>query len=345
MRRWLVPLLAAISLSTPAFAQQDDGAAMRAAAARNGGEVGLAHFAAGRWADAYEAFRRADALYHAPTLALFMAHSKKHLGRLVEARALYQKVVDERIAPTAPLQFLTAQAVAREELDHIERRVPTVELTLTGDALAEAHLIVDGEERAAARSQKIELDPGDHVIEVRVGPAAPAQRAVSLREGTTLKLVIQLPDAPPSPATPAARDDVAGRGAPAPPELAPPEPAPPEPAPRAPGPLAPALAAFGVGAAAIGVGAATGGVSLAQVGDLQALCGPARICRPSAQPTAASAGRLADASTAAFILGGAAAATGIVLVVVRPGGARQGEAKPPVAVRVSPRSLFLEGGF
>jgi hypothetical protein len=305
--------------SNPARAQAPAEAAPESSrtTARDVGDDALRLFASGMWKEAYEAFRQADMAFHAPTLVLFMAHSQKHLGKLVAARALYQKVVDERIPPTAPLQFITAQVVAREELEHINEHVPFLELALVGDSVDAARVTVDGESAAAVRWQKVPLDPGTHVVEVRVGEAAPIRRELNLKDGAVIRLEIPLLDPSRDTALNASRR----------------------------GPLAPALAAFGVSAAAFGVGAATGAMALGEIGNLRALCGPSRSCPASAQPVAASAGRLANASTIAFVAGGAVLATGVVLLVVRPGGARAGGASPHVQVGLGLQSAFVAGRF
>src|SRR5262245_22615663 len=51
------------------------------AVAREAGEQGLSLFNAGRWQEAYDRFDSAEAVLHAPTLVLFMAHCQKRLGR------------------------------------------------------------------------------------------------------------------------------------------------------------------------------------------------------------------------------------------------------------------------
>lgn len=326
--RTKVVLLVVASLCVPMPVLADTPPAgeksLRATAARDGGEAGLRHFAAGRLIEAYASFQRADALFHAPTLVLYMAHCRKRLGKLASARALYRQVADERIPSTAPLQFQTAQAVAREELEHLERRVPVVELKLTGGSLPAARVTVDGTPAAALASQRLLLDPGEHVIEARVGDGEPIRRPVSLREGMTIRLSLTLPAAPPSALSSSPNSDAApAKDANAGPR----------------GSLAPALITFGVAAAAIGVGATTGALSLGQVGELRARCGPDRGCPASAQPRAASAGRLADASTIAFIAGGVALTAGVVLLVLRPG------PRVELGLGLGPRAAFITGRF
>src|SRR4051794_5027036 len=93
-------LLLASALAVPAQADPPAKAALapaadRQAAARIKAQEGLEFFNAGRFAEAFERFGEADRLYHAPTLTLYLGHCQRELGRLVAARALYEKVVAE----------------------------------------------------------------------------------------------------------------------------------------------------------------------------------------------------------------------------------------------------------
>ena len=340
-------LVGSLTLSAPAAAEVllppiDPGLAP-IDLARDGGEEGLRLFAAGKIEEAYEAFRRADRVYHAPTLVLYMAHCQKRLGRLASARTLYLKVVDERVPATAPVQFLTAQIVARTEAAHLDPRVPVLALEIPGGLPAQATVRVDGEVTPQALWPSLELDPGDHIIEVRPLGGPPIRRSVNLKEGARQRLSIAVPGGSSS------------VGAPPPPADGAPRPGPPR-AGGARGPLAPAVVAFGAGAAALVVGTATGVLSLGKVAELRATCGQTRICPVSEQSTAATAGQLADVSSAAFVLAGAAVATGVVLVLVRPGGThreaasvggypRTPGAEPALGVALGPRSVGFSGRF
>jgi hypothetical protein len=82
----------------------------------------------------------------------------------------------------------------------------------------------------------------------------------------------------------------------------------------------------------------TGAISLHLTADVKSRCGPGGAhCLTSDQGRAALAGRLADTSTTMFVLGGVAAAGGIVLVVVH--------ARSQVEVGLGPRSWSVRGVF
>src|ERR1700734_4174124 len=60
------------------------------------------------FATAADRFRRADALFHVPTVALGLAHAEVGLGKLVSALATYSRTVREGVPPGAPPAFAKA---------------------------------------------------------------------------------------------------------------------------------------------------------------------------------------------------------------------------------------------
>jgi hypothetical protein len=65
-------------------------------------------------------FQRAYALVPAPTIALFEARTLVRLGRLLEARAAYVRVLDSEQTEDAPAPFRAAVEAARGELAQLE---------------------------------------------------------------------------------------------------------------------------------------------------------------------------------------------------------------------------------
>ena len=125
MRWWSMAVCAALlAAAAPAAGQGASPDAQATARAR--GEEGLKLYQAGKWDEAFAAFERADGLFHAPTLVVFMANCRRNQGRLVEARALYEKVVSEPLPRDPPEAFKKAQATARTELEALRGRLPQV---------------------------------------------------------------------------------------------------------------------------------------------------------------------------------------------------------------------------
>ncbi|XXX79610.1 tetratricopeptide repeat protein [Sorangium sp. So ce134] len=197
-------LLGLALLAIPATAagqqsQQSQPTAEAKLAARALANKGVELFDAGRYEDALTAFRGAEALVHAPPLVVMAARSCERLGRLLEARSLYQRVLDEPLAATAPRAFQEAQAEAKTELAALTRRIPTLEVALAGTAQGTVQLTLDGERIAPATP--VQRDPGEHTL-VGVEPGRPPV-TTKFRLDERMKRYIILDLTPPSPeATP-----------------------------------------------------------------------------------------------------------------------------------------------
>ena len=110
----------------------------------------------------------------------------------------------------------------------------------------------------------------------------------------------------------------------------------------------PAFVSFGVAGASIVVGAVTGALSLGMTSDLKARC-PNDVCSPGDRGSLDSANALANASTATFVIGGAAAVAGVVLIALDVGSSRSNAqatgarlAKPGERVRAQPTPVQIE---
>ena len=226
--RWLVPFVPALflTLAPPARAAEPRPASApdKRALALEHAHQGLDAYRAGRFEEAYEHFREAQALFPAPTLLVHMARCQRRLGNVVEAKALYQEVLAQRLPESAPPPFVEARHNAESELAEMEAKLAADETT----AVRPAH----------ARSQ---------------------------------------------------------------------------------GSILPGAIALGASAMGLGVGVVTGAMSVAKVSDLRSRC-QGDHCAPADRTTADQARTLGTVSTAAFVVGGVAAAAGVLLIVLRPGG-------------------------
>lgn len=200
----LVLLLALTLPAMPvvASAQQAQPSVQTKRAAHDLADSGLEHFNAGRYEEALAAFRDAEALVHAPPFLFWSARSCEELGRLLEARALYQRVVDEPLAADAPGVFQKAQADARTRLAALAPRIPTLEVAITGAAPGAAALTLDGE--PISQATPVERDPGEYTL-VAVAPGgSPIKKTIRLNEGAKEHVTIVL--ATPPAASPPGRD-------------------------------------------------------------------------------------------------------------------------------------------
>lgn len=144
-------------------------------------EEGWAHYEKHRYAEALEAFRKADSTVHAPPFLLMVARCYVNLGRLLDARIAYQLVVEDKIDIDASPAFIEAQASAKKELVELEPRIPTVEISVTGSVSGPLHLTLDGQ--PVALSTPVPRDPGNHSLTVHAPGRRPLTRKIRLVEG------------------------------------------------------------------------------------------------------------------------------------------------------------------
>lgn len=298
------------------------------------GHEALDLYAKGDWSNAFDRFARADSAAHSPVFGLYMARCRRNEGKLLAAHEAFASVAAESLAPSAPEAWQKARVDAAAEVTAIEARIPSVIVALSGAPIDGATVTIDGAPVAAsALGKPIRLDPGDHTFVARARDRASIPTTIRLIEGPDPRRIdLLIPAEPPreiaskSPAIPAD---------PQPPltSLAPSK-----------GSLVPGIVVLGVGAAGLGVGAITGVIARSNADEVKAGCNAQGHCLRSDESKAASAQTLATVSTVSFIVGGAAAAAGIALVIIRPGGSRSNsEARAAIAPTVG--GLVLTGGF
>jgi hypothetical protein len=329
--RWLgISALALIASSSSAAlaappAAPPAGKVEPKAAARSQADRGYELFEAGNYVEAAQAFRLAEVIFHAPTLVFAIGRAESKAGHLLEARELFQRVIAEKIAASAPPEYVGAQESARGELAAVEARIPHVTITVSG--AAGRAIVVSLDDAVVARAaleQPIEIDPGPHRVAVDVDGAPAEKRAVTVAEGAHEAVSIDL-----APAT------KAGGGAKAAPVVAP----------KRRDLLVPAVISLGVGAAGIGVGAALGAITLSKTSAIRAHCA-GDVCPRDQQSAADSARTTATISTVAFVVGGAFAATGVTLLVLRPKPQRSSTSpSPSIGVTIGPGSVVAQGAF
>jgi hypothetical protein len=307
-------LLASALAASPAAAQISDA---DKATARELTVQGFDALTNKDWATAADRFTRADSLYHAPTISVGLARAKIGLGKLVAAHELYSRVTHETVPPNASPAFLKAIEDAQREMAELTPRIPGVVINIKGAPTAKVTLD-DTEVPAAALGVRRPADPGQHVIRALAEGFSPGEVKVTLTEGRTETVTIELkpgPGGPPPPDAP----PVVGPG-PASPGVLPP---PAQEAADGSGALRKKIgfAAVGVGGASLLVGAITGGLAARKHGSIASQC-PGGHCSPGSmstlQPEIDTYNTLGNTSTATLVIGGALAATGVILIVTAP---------------------------
>jgi hypothetical protein len=295
--------VASTLLSTsPALAQSESDKAT----ARELGQQGEKALAANDWAHAEDFFRRADGLFHAPTLMLGLARAQAHEGKFVEAWENYHRIVLENV--TSPPVFGRALADAQAELPSVEGQRARLTITVTG-ADAPRVTVNDVPVKAAALGVARFVDPGHLVVTAAADGVATAMRTIDLAPGKedTVSIALNKDVAAPVVAggpVPAAAVATESSGITT-------------------GPSGSIMKPVGIGALALGgvgliVGGVTGGIALGKHSDLKTACPNGSCDTTASQSTLSSYNTMGTLSTVGFIVGGVGVASGIVLLVLAP---------------------------
>ncbi len=193
-------LAAALVLAAPsAFAQS----AADRATARELGQDGQAALDAKNYAAAEDLFRRADALFHAPTLLLGYARAEAGLGKVVNASEAYNRVIREGVAPGGPEAFVKAVDAAKTEAAAVEARIASVTVTVTGPDNPTVTLD-DQPLPVAALGVKRPVDPGSHVVKATASGWDPAETTFTVVDAGSTSATLTMSRSAAAPIPPAA---------------------------------------------------------------------------------------------------------------------------------------------
>ncbi len=330
-----------LAASLPAYAgppTEDEKAQARALA-----DKGFELYKAGKYAESVDAFEKANKLVDAPTLVYALAKAKAAAGKLVEARALYRKVIDLKLPPDAPEQFKGAQESSKKEIALVDARIPRLRVDVKALGKAVKVRVDEAPVTEEALKWPLELNPGEHVIvAVPLGEVG-ISRTVTLKEGDKLLLEIEPPRIGIPPLPPRADDGKAANKAKEvyvkPERMS----------------AVPMIAAYSAGVVGLVLGIGAGVTTLAKKNDLVKegneygctkdatgyTCTDAR-----AEAVRKDAATTAGASTAGFVLAGVGIAAGVTLTVIW---ARSGRSAPPgpskLGTVVGPGYMGLRGEF
>ena len=322
------------ALPAPAFAQSE----ADRATARSLAQQGEAAYEAKDYKKSEDAFRRADALYHAPTLSIGLARAQSAEGKFVEAWENYNRVILEGVTTTPA--FAKALADAKAEIGAIEGRRARVTIAVTGSDAPK--VTIDTRPiKSEALGIAFFVDPGAHTIVAAADGFNPETRTFTVAEGKSESVSIALTPAPAS-AIAAAPPPNGNLATPAAPNTPPAEGAGATEAAGAPNHV-PAFVAFGVGAAGLVTGIVTGVLAIGKHDDLSKACTGG--CDPSEQSTIDSYHTLGIVSTVGFVVAGVGAAAGITLWVAMPKAGAHASTTAWVAPYVAPTGIGAVGQF
>jgi hypothetical protein len=193
----VVLALAASSGRAQLAVAQADATADAKHQARELADKGYEEYEARHYAKAVQYFRDAEARFHAPTLLLMQGNAQLKNGGLVEARVLFQRVVDEQLPPDAPKEFIDAQTEAKASLEGLKGRIATLKIVLKGMTPDKVRITIDDVEIPTADILKpLPQNPGPHKIVATLGGDEGGRavfQAVNLNEGVikTIQLVFR----------------------------------------------------------------------------------------------------------------------------------------------------------
>jgi hypothetical protein len=258
-------------------------------------EEGVSLYENGKFAEALEQFEKAYALHPTTQAAVYKARCHVKLGQWLRARDEYARVLADKLAPEASANVKETYAAAQTEYDSLVARIPKIAVVVRG-ARGGAKIKIDG---AVTRAAEQPVDPGRHTVRVASNGNV-AEQTVEAIEGRVARVELTLSAGVPVSEPQAAHSPERGS-------------------------FVPAIAAFGVGAVGLGLGAAMGAVAAGKSSEVEKAC-PQKTCSTQNAPLLEDARTFAHVSTAGFVVGGAGAAAGVVLLIVR--------AKSPVQARM-----------
>jgi hypothetical protein len=328
-------VVAGLALPTPSAEAKDPSeiTARDKETARNLLDQGDKLFEADDVAGALQKYRAADEIMGVPTTAVEVGRALETLGRLVEARDAYLRVMRYPKRDDEGAAFARARARADERARDLAPRIPKLTLVLEGAEGVTPVVAIDGVAVSPALlGQPMSVDPGERRIEIAAPGRIPLEKTLTLGEGDAERVVLTLaidPNAKTPPPSPV----------PAP--TLPPLPQPP----HEKGGSVPVFATIGftLGAAGLVVGGVTGGLSLAKTADLDEACGGDTVCPLGTQAAIDEAELLANVSNVGFAVAGVGLIFGIVALFTLD--ADDGNETAAVTPLVGPGSLGLRGRF
>ncbi len=322
----LLVLGAAISVARPAYARDSAAGEALYRAAKESAKKG-------DWDKACAQFAESHRLDPAPGTLVNLADCEEHRGLVTSAWSHFTEVQPQFKPGDA------RAAYAREHAAALEKRIPRLVIKLQAGAPASARVFRDEEElKGASLGLPLPVDPGKHVIVVRVG-AAEARFPITAVESQTAEVTVIAP-AETAAATPPPIEPPA-----APPQAAGPPPPTDKPA-DASGNRTLGFVLVSAGGVGLAAGGITGIVALSNASKVKDTCGPSYLTCDQASVDNASTGKtMATVSTVAFIAGGALLAGGLYFVFTSPAKSAATSSGPRTGLAIGPSGAALQGTF
>lgn len=258
-----------------------------------------------------------------------LAECYEATGRLASAWAVFVEVADA--AKQAGRADRERDATARAAV--LRPRLPRLKLVVSAATASDAGLELTRDGVPVGKAlwgSALPLDPGAHVVTAKALGKASWTRTVAVREGAVTELAVVLEEAPAAPATLSAPVPITVQESAPPPSNGSVR--------RTVG-----LVVGGVGLVGLGLGAGFGARAMSKQSDAKSHCAAGNHCDAEGLALEQSGVAAGNVSTVAFVLGGAALATGVVLFLTAPSSSRVPKAEARVGV--GPRGLSVTGSW
>jgi hypothetical protein len=185
-------LIASLALATPASAVAQTDAEV--ASARRLFNEGVKDEEKRDFEIALAKFRKVQTVKDTASVRFRIGACLEGLSRLKEARGAYEKAEE---AATAENQTDVANA-SRDKVADLDKRLPTLTLTVSAHAPPDAQVSVDDQPVPATNlGQPMQVDPGKRRVSGRASGVPPYDTQVTLPEGAHVPLTVPLDAAPP----------------------------------------------------------------------------------------------------------------------------------------------------
>jgi hypothetical protein len=180
---------AALTLSPRVVSAQQVSEADRQAA-RDLWQTGYQLQQAGNYAEALDKFKRAQAVFSAPTNLLHIAECEAQLGLLVESAETYRGLIGMPLPQGAPAAFGAAQTEAKAELQQVEARIPKIRIEVSPANAQNVGVTIDDQPmNAALLGVDRPIDPGTHKVHVFAPNYVPQDKMVVIKEKEPARVI------------------------------------------------------------------------------------------------------------------------------------------------------------
>lgn len=155
-----------------------------------------------RYAQALEKFQRVAAVKESASVRYRIASVLESLGRLRDGRDAFRALAASK--PNLPVPEQEIADSAADRAHQLDKKIPKLILKLQDSPPADTRVAVDGAPvPLSTTARRVEVDPGDHVVQASSPTSRSTESKVTLAEGAEVEVTVVLqPLGPPPPPPP-----------------------------------------------------------------------------------------------------------------------------------------------